>query len=99
MTEDSNSTNLLSSFMKFTSIVSSRANITQSNAQLVVSNVLGLIEDIKTETVSILNNTLKPKLNADDFNAVISQITDVGNCFTSVSTSYTRQLWLEKMDI
>ena len=96
MAEDSNSTNLLSSFMKFTSIISSRANITQSNAQLVVSNVLGLIEDIKTETVSILNNTLKPKLNADDFNAVISQITDVGNCFTSVSTSYTRQVWLEK---
>ena len=88
---------LVKSFMTFTTSLIKKANMTQSNVQMVTENLQGLLEDVKyfaEETVRQLCKDVGLDEDSEAKCKAFSKLSIISSALSTVSTTFKRHQWL-----
>nr|XP_047132070.1 uncharacterized protein LOC124811047 isoform X2 [Hydra vulgaris] len=89
--------NLEISIMKFFSELSAKANITLSNSQIIMENMIGVINDISLFGSQLLKDLIIPLNLAQDntiINEALMKMLNISNITNNIDTIYKREKWL-----
>ena len=92
--------NLEKSFMMFVTSLLSKANITQKNNQMVTENMHGLLDDIKSFSLQVVEQLCEDidlngkKKNKTAKNTAILKLENISSALSNVDTTHKRTRWL-----
>jgi hypothetical protein len=96
------STDLTVSFMSMIGQLESKSNMTLTNIQIIVDNLIGFLSDISQYCIQTVNTMLTELSISPSVSAAEACITDLANlpdCIKTVDTEYKRTQYLKESDV